>query len=157
MKEIKDFPGYFVTEDGRVYSTKYNKLKELTKQENQGYYAIYLEKDKKQYRKSIHRLVAETYIQNPNNLPQVNHIDEDKKNNHISNLEWVTQQQNIIHSNCRWIYRIENIKTGDIIETINLNQFAKDNYIKRGALSMTLSGKRKHHRNFRVISKIQFK
>jgi predicted ABC-class ATPase len=157
MKELKDFPGYYITEDGRVFSTKYNKLKELTKQENKGYWAIYLEKDRKQYRKSIHRLVAETYIPNPDNLPQVNHIDEDKKNNHISNLEWVTQQQNLIHSNCRWIYKVENIITGEIFETINLNEFAKHNNISRRALSVTLIGKRNHHKNFRVISKTQFK
>lgn len=157
MKEIKDFPGYFVTEDGIVYSTKHNKLKELKKQNNQGYYSVYLEKDKKQYRKSIHRLVAETYIPNPDNLPQVNHINEIRNDNRVGNLEWVTHHQNTVYSNCRWIYNIKNIITGDIIETTNLNQFARDNNLTSGPLYQTITGRRKQYKNFKVISKVQFK
>ena len=47
---------------------------------------------------SVHRLVALTFISNPENLPQINHIDEDKTNNNASNLEWVTARQNQNHS-----------------------------------------------------------
>jgi hypothetical protein len=48
--------------------------------------------------KLLHRIIAETFIPNPENLPQVNHIDGNKLNNDISNLEWVTSQDNIIHA-----------------------------------------------------------
>lgn len=158
MKEIKDFPGYYITEDGRVFSDKQSKLKELKIQcSNKGYYMIGFKKNKKQYFKSIHRLVAEHYINNPYSLPQVNHIDENKLNNHVSNLEWVTQKENLIHSNCRWIYQIENITTGEIVETINAMEFAQSYNLSHGALYRTLTGKRNHHKNFRIISKTQFK
>ena len=107
--------------------------------------------------RDIHRLVAKTYIENPNNLPQVNHIDENKLNNDVSNLEWITQKENAIHSYCRWIWEIENIKTSDIFKTINLNQFSKDNNLDQGSLLKTSTGIRNHHKNFRIISKTQFK
>lgn len=56
---------------------------------------MHLYKDKKEYHASIHRLVAEAYIPNPNNLPVVDHIDDNPFNNHVSNLQWVTIQQNV--------------------------------------------------------------
>lgn len=46
----------------------------------------------------IHRLVAEAFISNPDNLPEVNHIDTDRTNNYVENLEWVTHQDNVTHS-----------------------------------------------------------
>lgn len=52
------------------------------------------------YWNSIHRLVASTFIPNPNNLPEVNHIDENRKNNRADNLEWVTKSQNMRHGTC---------------------------------------------------------
>ena len=64
---------------------------------NDGYYNIYLTKDGVSEFFPISRLVATHFIPNPHNKEQVNHIDEDKSNNHISNLEWATAKENANH------------------------------------------------------------
>lgn len=101
LKKIKDFPGYWVSEHGKVYSEKRKCFKPLSPRVNKGYLAVDLYKEDKKYEKYIHRLVAEAFISNPDNLPQVNHIDEDKFNNSIDNLEWSTPRDNIRYSKCR--------------------------------------------------------
>ncbi len=53
-----------------------------------GYLSVSLSKENKLKQKNIHRLVAEAFLPNPFNLPVINHIDENKKNNMVSNLEW---------------------------------------------------------------------
>jgi hypothetical protein len=175
MKELKEFLGYFVTENGRIFSAwkirypknligcesylDYDNLKELKKTLNShGYYVVRIKnKDNNFKLKTIHKLIAETYIKNPNNLPVVNHIDENKTNNHVSNLEWITHHGNIVHSSCRWIWTIENMVTGEIAETINLREFSSNNNLAPSHLSKTLTGEFKQHKNFRVLSKVAFK
>lgn len=63
-----------------------------------GYQFVTLYKENKQYYPAIHRLVAEAFIPNSDNLPQVNHIDGNKCNNNMNNLEWCTQIENIRHA-----------------------------------------------------------
>lgn len=62
---------------------------------NKGYPYVMVNKDYKQHLKTVHRLVAEAFIPNPNNYPVVNHKDEDKTNNCVENLEWCTQSHNM--------------------------------------------------------------
>ena len=62
-----------------------------------GYLKVGLCKNGMRYYKRLHRLVAETFIPNPNNFPQVNHLDEDKVNNNVENLEWCTSKYNNNH------------------------------------------------------------
>ena len=59
-----------------------------------GYLQVVLHKNNKKYYKRIHRLVAEAFIPNPINLPQVNHINGDKTNNTVDNLEWIDNKNN---------------------------------------------------------------
>jgi hypothetical protein len=158
MKELKDFPGYFITEDGRVYSNISNKLKLMKPQKTyRGYYYIDLRIEKNKLRRYIHRLVAETYIDNPNNLPQVNHIDENKTNNNLDNLEWCSNHHNAIHSHCRWKWKIKNIITGELYETINISEFCRCYELDQSGLYKTFIGKRSQHKNHKIISKEQFK
>ncbi len=90
MKQYKDTP-YYVTEDGRLFRDGKELSTSLT---NKGYKTARLSIDGIRYHLSIHRAVAELYVPNPNNLPQVDHLDSNKLNNHYTNLEWVTYKEN---------------------------------------------------------------
>jgi len=99
MKEIVEFKGYSITEDGRVWSHKRNKFLSTRVEKNTGYTQITfnLSTDKRVTR-NIHRLLAIAYIDNPENKSDVNHIDGNKLNNKLSNLEWVTRSENLKHA-----------------------------------------------------------
>lgn len=98
MKDVVGFETrYAITEDGRVWSKKHNKFMQ-DRADKDGYRRINLRaEDKKSYTRFIHRLVAEAYIPNPDNKPEINHKDENKTNNCVSNLEWATTKENINH------------------------------------------------------------
>ena len=94
MKDIVGYEGkYAITRDGRVWS--YKRKKFLKPGLVRGYYQVVLCKDRKRKRYYIHRLVAQTFIPNPDNLSQVNHKDENKQNNCVENLEWCDAKYNI--------------------------------------------------------------
>lgn len=92
-KPIKGFENYLVSDFGNVYSTKAKKKMRLVKMKN-GYMHINLSKHNKKHSFYVHRLVAEAFIPNPQELPQVNHKDENKENNNVSNLEWCSNKYN---------------------------------------------------------------
>lgn len=97
---IVGFEGkYQVTEEGHIISctTGNRMIGAPTKTSPYLYVKLYLG-NKIRKSKSIHRLVAESFVPNPDNLPQVNHIDGNIYNNHASNLEWCDQSYNIQHS-----------------------------------------------------------
>lgn len=98
-KDIKDYEGlYQVSNWGRVRSLNYNhtgKIKIRTNvKASGGYLKIGLNKNGLYKNYSIHRLVAETFIPNPLNLPQVNHKNENKQDNRVENLEWISASGN---------------------------------------------------------------
>lgn len=100
IKQLKDFPDYYITTTGEVLSFKFNKvvkLKPCYKIKGQrGYIQVHLYKNGVRHNKYVHRLMATTWLGEYEHL-EVNHIDLDKHNNDISNLEWVTRQDNIAH------------------------------------------------------------
>lgn len=120
FKDIKGYEGlYQVSNLGRVYSVKRKTILSQIKKSS-GYYTVNLYKDTKMRTFLIHRLVACNFIQNPNNLPQINHIDGDKSNNKVSNLEWVDGFKNMRHA-------YDNNVSGfrdKVLETLrNINKF----------------------------------
>ena len=87
-KPIKDFENiYEISNLGKVRNIKNNKLKE-TWIDNFGYLCVSLYKNNKKYNRKLARLLAETFIPNPENKPTVDHIDRNKFNNDLSNLRW---------------------------------------------------------------------
>ena len=90
----KPFSAYYeVSNLGNVRSLRRNILLHKTKALN-GYYFIGMHAEGKHVTRNIHRLVAQAFIPNPDNLPEVNHKDEDKSNNCVTNLEWCTRSYN---------------------------------------------------------------
>jgi len=100
MKQIniKGFEDYFVTEDGKVFSSKRGSIKELSQSVQRKYWAVKLWVNGERKHIHTHRLLAITFIDNPENKPFVNHKDGDKLNCCVSNLEWVTRQENVDHA-----------------------------------------------------------
>ena len=153
-KIINNFTDYEIDSLGIVISNKTKISKNLiTVIDKKGYLSVRLCNKNSIQRKSIHRLVAESFIANPLNKPCVNHIDGNKLNNCVENLEWVTVKENYDHavsiglintkgSNNHMSKKVINVKTKKIYET--LISAAKDNNINPVSLCRYLTGKRKN-------------
>jgi len=103
MDEFRDVVGYNgiyrVSRDGTIEKVIGHKKGIIAQSTNhQGYKFLQLTLDGKRSNKKVHRLVAEAWITNPLNKPQVNHKDGVKSNNTLSNLEWVTSSENLKHA-----------------------------------------------------------
>ena len=129
LKEIPNFSGYYVSDDGKVYSSVLlgpnrrhgDVLHEIKPRPlKQGYLRVYVRNDVTHKRVDlyIHRLVAEMFIPNPNNKPYVNHLNCDVTDNRVSNLEWATGKENIEYAiSLGHMYR--DTKSGRYVSGIN--------------------------------------
>ncbi|MGL4801876.1 MAG: HNH endonuclease signature motif containing protein [Cetobacterium sp.] len=132
MIPIKDFDGYYITKEGKVFCDlgRGNKDRSRVKRcepyeinprvARNGYMRVYMRNtvNFKRYDRYIHRLVAEYFIKKPEGKNVVNHKDCDRSNNHVNNLEWVTTKENI-----EYAMKVGNLKrcpiTGRMISGIN--------------------------------------
>lgn len=93
-KDIEGFEGkYKISNKGNVYSARYDRYLSLITN-HKGYIEVHLCVDGKRRKFKVHRLVANAFINNPNDLPQVDHIDHVKSNNYVDNLQWITNKKN---------------------------------------------------------------
>ena len=147
-EEWEDIEGYEnlyqVSNMGRVKSlgngkSNKSKLKIMkTNLNHKGYPMISLCKDGKNKGYSVHRLVAKAFIPNPDNLPQVNHIDENKENNCVDNLEWCTNEYN--HNYGTRIERVRQKQIGNPKLKTCLGKFGKDHHTSKPIIQFTLDG-----------------
>ena len=154
---VKGYDGiYEVSDKGRVRSLKFCKERILKPiKDPGGYLRVNLCKEGKVKLTLVHRIVAEAFIQNPNNLETVNHKDEVKTNNVVSNLEWMSKRDNnnygthnkrvsetqINDPNKSKEVQMFDKKTGELLETFpSINEAARVTGIKRASISHCCTG-----------------
>ena len=122
--KIKDF-NYLINPNGEIISMKSNrKMSKVINSNKKPYIRIGLMKDGKRHFFLVHRLVAETFIPNPQDKPYVNHINEIKTDNRVCNLEWTTNKENKRHSSKKKIVQLD--LNGNIIKIWNALYEIKD-------------------------------
>ena len=156
-KEIAGYEGlYEVSDQGRVKSLKFGKEKILKPVKNpRGYLQVNLCKDGHVKRSTVHRLVAEAFIPNTQGLETVNHKDEVKSNNAVSNLEWMSQKDNcnygtrnkrvaeaqINHPKKSKVVQMFDKSTGELLATFpSTHEAARVTEIKRASISHCCTG-----------------
>lgn len=167
-KDIEGYEGlYQASNKGNIRSLNYRrkgiskllKLREVTK----GYLQVVLWKNKKSKCFQVHRLVAEAFIPNPDNLPQVNHKDENKENNKIENLEWCTNEYNHNYGT-RNLRGCDGLKKYNIEKSKRVYQYTLDGKLvsvyssatecnrsgyNQGCVSACCNGKIKTHKGYK--------
>ena len=146
-RDIKGYEGkYMVSNLGRVKSLNYRRTgKEKIMKgvpDGHGYLQVKLWKDGKDKKYMINRLVAQAFLPNPNNLPEVNHIDKDKTNNKVENLEWCTTQYNVEYSKAKAVIGIDKV-SGLILKFPSIMEAERQTGISNKHICDCLKGRQK--------------
>ena len=148
-KDIVGYEGlYKVSDKGNIYSVerinsngrKCGGIILKPRPTINGYLQVILCKNGKIKNSYIHRLVAEAFVPNSNNYPEVNHLDEDKANNYVKNLEWCTSKYNVNHGTrnekisqkLSKKVRAVNVETGDVITFKSTHEAGRKGYDQSG-------------------------
>lgn len=144
--DIENYDGkYKIQSDGKVYSLKRDRY--LTPYSNEdGYLGVKLSYKSYGTFHSLHRLLAKHFIPNPNNFETVNHIDKNKLNNSLDNLEWMTREDNVIHG-LRVEFSIVS-PDGEVFHVVNQNEFCRNKGLQQPNLNKVLKGIRPHHKGW---------
>lgn len=152
-KPIKGYEGlYAVSSKGKVMNLKSGRiLKNGIDGHGYAMVTLYRGDGTKQKKIKVHRLVAEAFIENPLNLPQVNHINEDKTNNNVENLAWVSASQNTRYSAHKYSCRINQLSLdGELVNTWDSSmQIKRDLGYSNGSIIDCCKGKHKQVYGFR--------
>lgn len=162
-KAVKGFTRYEVSDCGTVRNihTKEVKAIRLTKT---GYCITDLKENGRKKTAYVHRLVAEAFVDNPDNLPHINHIDENKQNNTATNLEWCSAEYNNRYGThnekikatqtekCGKCVAKVDAATGDVIEVFNsMTDAAESIGVKKQAISYALSSENRTSGGYRWV------
>lgn len=142
--------GYEISNFGRIRNKKTNRiLKQVPvsgKRNTTKYFCVTLSNPRKTYR--VHRLIGIAFINNPKNLPQINHKDENGLNNCVSNLEWCDSLYNITYSQGKKVNQLS--LSGKLINTFeSISQAGRVTKSHIGHICTVCSGKLKTHNNFK--------
>lgn len=176
FKPIQNYPNYLIYENGEVFSLSRNQFLSPQK-DKKGYLHIRPYNKGVAKTSKIHRLVAEAFIPNPDNKPSINHIDGNKLNNHVNNLEWATHKEQSDHAwrlglceNTRLnAYSRKGVKRPDVSEANRkrvtwihplygsfygssdelMMQYTS---LSQSKLSLVLNNKRPHHKQWRLLT-----
>lgn len=150
---IDEFPNYEISDFGIVRNVNTNKT--LKTKTDRGYERVMLYNHSGKFMKSVHRLVAESFIDNPYNKKEVNHIDGNTRNNCVDNLEWTTRSENMIHAYNTGLKnpsggltpkKLMIIETGDVYDSAY--ECARNIDGDQRHICHCLTGKRKTHKGY---------
>ena len=122
-KKLTQFPIYSISNFGDVKNDRTGRI--IKPHQNEKYVGISLVNTEGRKTIRLHRLIAETFIPNPENKSQVNHKDRDRLNNSISNLEWVSPRENIRHTLTEKVYENKNFSIEEICQIIEKYKLGK--------------------------------
>ena len=152
-KAVKGYEGlYRVSNFGRVFSIKNRKL--LKPFISGNYEHVNLYKGGKRWHTKVHSLVANAFVANPENKPEINHIDGDKTNNRRDNLEWVTSSENKQHAIEHELFKqrpviATNIESGEEIRFKSGREAARSLNVNQTSMRYVLNGRQKQSGGYR--------